>query len=88
MKDDKLNFYQCVQLIDYLVKIAVVNTDPNDKDRVLVYRSAGDSNHPKGWYSESVFDAARELADDYSGQQFLLNTIQDRGFERPALGEL
>lgn len=74
----ELDFYNCIRVIDTLIKGNVLMKDPNRENSVLIYR-AGSEKHPEGWYSENIHDAARELSRDAEGQEIVLNAIKERG---------
>ncbi len=76
---EKLDFYNCLRLLDTLVINGLIKKDPNDPDksRILVYRAASE-DCPEGWYSENVHAVARDLAEDAKGQQFLLGELEKR----------
>lgn len=76
----QLDFFNCLSLLDTLIQHKLLKKDPTDCDRsrILVYRAAS-ANCPKGWYSENVHTAARELAEDAKDQEFLLGELQKRG---------
>ena len=76
----KLDFYNCLRLLDTLIRHRLLQKDPTDhcKSRILVYRAASE-DCPEGWYSENVHDTARELAEDANGQAFLLGELEKRG---------
>lgn len=76
---EKLDFYNCLRLLDTLIVNGLLAKDPNDPDKssILVYRAASE-DCPEGWYSENVHTAARELAEDLKGQQFLLGELEKR----------
>ena len=63
-KDSRIEDYLSIV---YELKVAIekglLQLDPNDKNRILVYRNAGLSR-PEGWYSENILDVARELRND------------------------
>ena len=63
-KDSRIEDYLSIV---YKLKVAIekglLQLDPNDKNRILVYRNAGLSS-PEGWYSENILDVARELHND------------------------
>lgn len=75
---ENLSFYQCIQLVSQCIAYGVLKADPNDSNRVLVYRERGE-NCPEGWYSETVFTAAGELMRDEEGRNILLKELEKRG---------
>ena len=38
--NQKLNFYQCIQLLSALAEKKIIQRDPENKNNILVYRSA------------------------------------------------
>lgn len=56
-------FLDCVNEIHEAIQKGILRLDPNDKDSILIYRSAGDEN-PEGWYSQSILEVAQELLED------------------------
>ena len=59
-KPPVLNFYNCLYLLGEMADHNLIKYDPNDHDRVLVYRAATKDN-PAGWYSENIHTIAQEL---------------------------
>ena len=39
--NQKLNFYQCIQLLSALAEKKIIQRDPENKNNILVYRSVG-----------------------------------------------
>ena len=74
--DEQLNFYQCIQLLDALVANDQIQQDPQNKQNILVYRSAGEDT-PEGWYSQNLMSAASELANQPDEQKILLDRLQE-----------
>lgn len=71
---EPLTFYECLQLLSKMVECSMLMRDPNDKNRVLVYRAASGFNS-EGWYSENIFDTAQDLFNDIEGQKFLMQEL-------------
>lgn len=71
---ESLTFYECLQLLSKMVECGMLMRDPNDKNRVLVYRAASGFNS-EGWYSENIFDTAQDLFNDIEGQKFLMQEL-------------
>ena len=65
--NQKLNFYQCIQLLSALAEKEIIQRDPENKNNILVYRSAG-TEYPEGFYSQNLLSTASELVDDEEGQ--------------------
>lgn len=76
-KPPVLNFYNCLYLLGELADHNLIKYDPNDHDRVLVYREATKDN-PAGWYSENIHTIAQELVNDGNNQIFLLEVYEDQ----------
>lgn len=51
--NQKLNFYQCIQLLSALAEKEIIQRDPENKNNILVYRSAG-TEYPEGFYSQNL----------------------------------
>ncbi len=87
--DEKLNFYECLQLLEKLIENDIISKDPNNENNVLVYRMAGEPKelNPEGWYTENIFDTAHDLVNDEEGQHFLMQELVNKNvvmeFERP-----
>lgn len=83
--NEPLVFIECLKMLEVAVENGIIPKDPNpinDPDRknnILVYCTAGDEFHPEGWYSQNIHSAARELLDDVEGQKFIRETLQERG---------
>lgn len=73
----KLNFVECLQLIDHLIREKILFQDPDNKNNVIVYREKGETS-PEGWCSENIHTAARELANDEKAQLFLLEAYIEK----------
>ena len=67
---------QWVRLLGDMTEKGILKRDPEDKNSILVYRTAGAQN-PEGWYSENIFTAAAELVDDKEGQEYIRNSIEE-----------
>ena len=81
----KLNYINCVYLLQDAVSHGIVQRDSEIKDNVLVYRGAG-PEEPEGWYSENLMSLAQELRNDPNGQKELLSAYKDKtgaGFPAP-----
>ena len=73
-----MNFVECLQLLEVLIKNNIISIDENNKNNVLVYREAGEK-FPEGWYSENIHSVARELVDDIKAQEYLRNVLSEKG---------
>lgn len=80
--DEKLNYYQCLQLLEKCVKEKVIIGDPAPEraSNILIYRNKG-TKQPEGWYSENIFTVASELVDDEDGQKIILAALSEMGIE-------
>ena len=78
--DEKLTFYECIQLIDKLADCNIIQRDPNNANNVITYRSADELN-PEGWYSQNVYEVAQELYENRDNQVFLLETLKEKGID-------
>lgn len=70
-----LNCYNCILLLDACIANGVLAADPNNKNRVLVYRQGTDTT-PEGWYSDNIMLLASDLVQDKEGQKILLDALQ------------
>lgn len=75
---EPLIFYECLQLLDVLIKHNIVLRDPNNKNNVIIYRKAQGTN-PEGWYSDNIHSVARELTHDIKGQKYLRKVLKTKG---------
>lgn len=48
MADSKIPFLAFIYIAEELKKSGFLKQDPANKDNILVYRKAGDENHPEG----------------------------------------
>lgn len=72
------NYFNCMRLLHECVKNNILRTNPNNGDHILIYREKG-KTLPEGWYSENIFDVARELMDDIEGQKLLTKELLKAG---------
>lgn len=77
MKTAKLDFYNCVRLLGKCADNELIMRDPNNKNNIIVYFGADESN-PEGWYSVNIFEAAWELHANVDGQQMLMNALFEK----------
>lgn len=81
---EPLNFYQCLQLIDALIKFGALTKDPANPNNIIIIRGASKTQpdvYPAGRYSENIHDVAQELMSDISDQQTLLRLLKQRSKE-------
>lgn len=78
--DEPLIMYECMQLLDTLVKNGIIHRDPDNANNILVYMKADELN-PEGWYSQNLMSAAQDLLDDIDGQQFLRRELENRNID-------
>ena len=78
--DEKLTFYECIQLIDKLADCNIIQRDSNNANNVITYRSADELN-PEGWYLQNVLEVAQELYENRDNQVFLLETLEEKGID-------
>lgn len=62
-----LNYYECLQLLDTLLKHKIVYLDTKNNENVMVYRKASKS-YAEGWYSVNKHMLACELLQDIKWQ--------------------
>ncbi len=79
MKQKELNFFGSLKLLEACVDAGVLHTSPDDPDDILVYRMAGDDQHPEGWYATNAHTLAQELMNDADEQKILLNALEEKG---------
>ena len=77
----ELTFYEALQMLTQMKEQGLLQSDPNLKDNVLIYRAAGDNGDPEGWYSENIFSVAEDLLNDYESQQALWRVLEEHSFE-------
>lgn len=80
--DEPLIFIECLQLIEKLIDIGVIQRVPDGSDRIAIYRAKG-IEEPEGWYSENIFTVAQELLGDIEGQQYLRGVLAEKGIKKP-----
>lgn len=80
--DEPLIFIECLQLIEKLIDIGVIQRVPDGSDRIAIYRAKG-IEEPEGWYSENIFTVAQELLGDIEGQQYLRGILAEKGIKKP-----
>lgn len=74
-KEQKMTYFQCIKLLEACIKSGVLASDPDDANRLLVYRGAG-KTAPEGWYSEPVMSVAQELLLHTEGQELLVKELK------------
>ena len=77
-KEQKMTYFQCIKLLEACIKNGVLASDPDDANRLLVYRGAG-KTAPEGWYSEPVMSVAQELLLHAEGQELLVKELEKKG---------
>jgi len=71
-------FLKKLHLIRFCIENEIIMQDPNNKDNIIVYYSAGTDN-PEGWYSVNIFSAASDMdADDV---KYIIKALRDKGLE-------
>ena len=85
VKEEKLEYYQCLKLLEYLVEIGLIQKNPKIPSDILVFCEGNGEEYPEGWYSENIFDAARDLVNKPDDQRILLDAIEEKGFKKPEL---
>ena len=81
---EKLNFYNCLKLVEKAVENGILYKDKNNKDNILVYCSAGTVNGeeiPEGWRSLNAHTVAQDLLEDTEAQKLLINELNNKGIE-------
>ncbi len=80
--DEPLIFIECLQLIENLIDIGIIQRVPEGSNRIAIYRAKG-IEEPEGWYSENIFTVAQELLGDIEGQQYLRGILAEKGIKKP-----
>lgn len=73
-----MDFYNCLRLLAACIKADLLTVNPEEPNEIFVYCSAGDENHPEGWYRENIHEAARELVEDENGQSHLMSALKEK----------
>ena len=73
-----MTYFQCIKLLEACIKNGILASDPDDANRLLVYRGAG-KTAPEGWYSEPVMSVAQELLLHTEGQELLVKELEKKG---------
>ena len=71
---EKLDFYNCLRLIQCCVENSILMQSPTDRNQILVL-----IGNDETWYSVNIHEAARELTTDVEGQTALLNALKSKG---------
>ena len=74
---EKLDFYNCLRLIQCCVENSILMQSPTDRNQILVLIGSDDET----WYSVNIHEAARELTTDVEGQTALLNALKIKGIK-------
>lgn len=77
-KEQKMTYFQCIKLLEACIKNGILASDPDDANRLLVYRGTG-KTAPDGWYSEPVMSVAQELLLHTEGQELLVKELEKKG---------
>lgn len=85
-----VRYIDIVYDIHLALKQGIFQYDPHDQNRMMMYRSAGDSEHPEGWYSQNIMDVASELKYDLKQYQKFRKALDERRKEKglPGLSEI
>lgn len=78
---ESLSFYEALQMLTQMKEHGLLQSDPELKNNVLIYRAAGDNGNPEGWYSENIFSVAEDLMNNYESQQALWRVLEEHNFE-------
>lgn len=81
MADSKIPFLAFIYIAEELKKSGFLKQDPANKDNILVYRKAGDKNHPEGWYSENLLSTLGETFRSKRGRDDFLTTAAKCGVD-------
>ena len=81
MADSKIPFLAFIYIAEELKKSGFLKQDPANKDNILVYRKAGDENHPEGWYSENLLSTLGETFHSKRGRDDFLTTAAKCGID-------
>ncbi|MEE5993966.1 MAG: hypothetical protein V3G42_12100 [Oscillospiraceae bacterium] len=76
-----LNARECLQLYRQLVEFGMLENDPENENRILVFRTASEETPEEGFYSENIFDLADELAKNPESQRELWELLENMGYE-------
>lgn len=82
--ETKKTFLGLVYIINELLKAGILQYDPENRDNMLVYRSAGE-NSPEGWYAENILSAVSELFQDEEQMKYMLSVAADNGIDTEKL---
>lgn len=77
-------FLGLTYIINELLKIDVLQYDPENHDNMLIYRSASENN-PEGWYSQNILSAVSELFQDKEQMDYVLSVAADNGIDTEKL---
>ena len=81
MVNVKNPFLAFIYIAEELKKSGFLKQDPANKDNILVYRKAGDKNHPEGWYSENLLSTLGETFHSKRGRDDFLITAAKCGID-------
>ncbi len=84
-KEEKPEYFQCLKLLEYLAEIGLIQRNPDIPSDIFVYCEGNGEEYPEGWYSENIYDAARELMNMPEEQKMLLETIEEKVLKKPEL---
>jgi len=71
-------FLKKLHLIKFCIENNIIMQDPNNKDNIIVYYSAG-TNNPEGWYSVNIHSAASDM--DTDDVKYIVEALRDKGLE-------
>lgn len=72
-----LNYHECLSLLKELVNKDILKFDFENPDNILVYREKSEKEK-EGWYSVNIFEAAQELLNDGTSQQYLMSVYEEK----------
>jgi hypothetical protein len=77
----KIKFIAYVNLLDALIQEGILKRDPNDRNRVIIYREhVKEEGLPEeGWFSMNVFEVAQELYDNRKCRDSLYESLKANG---------
>lgn len=78
--DTPLLMYECIQLLETLIKNGMLQQDLGNRNSILVY-CAGNQYNKEGWYSRNLMTVAEELLYDTDAQKYLREVLASKGID-------
>lgn len=73
-------FLGMLYIVEDLLNKGLLQYDPNNKNNMLVYHSAGTTS-PEGWYSENIQSAVSDLFNTPDDRLYIINFARENNID-------